>query len=85
MFYVYILKSKRTAKYYIGQTENLENRLNQHNSGYSLSTKGGIPWELVYYEEYELREEAVQRETALKKKKSRKYIEYIIEVGRASR
>ncbi|WP_415831470.1 GIY-YIG nuclease family protein, partial [Flavobacterium terrigena] len=32
------------GKYYIGQTNNMEDRLRRHNSGYSLSTKNGIPW-----------------------------------------
>ncbi|MEJ5350393.1 MAG: GIY-YIG nuclease family protein [Melioribacteraceae bacterium] len=46
-----------------------------HNSGYNPSTKSGVPWELVYVEEYETKKEAFNREEEIKKKKSRKYIE----------
>jgi putative endonuclease len=44
MYTVYILFSSKTQKFYIGQTQNIENRLFEHNSGETKSTKGGIPW-----------------------------------------
>lgn len=81
MFYLYILKSKKTGKFYIGKTENIERRITYHNSGYNRSTKSGIPWELVYTEKYFTRAEVVQRENEIKKKKSRKYIESMVEIG----
>ena len=84
MFYVYILKSKTTQKYYVGQTENLERRLLYHNSGYSKSTKSGIPWELIHTEEYQDRATSMKRETEIKKKKSKIYIENLV-YGRAPR
>ncbi|MBS3944596.1 MAG: GIY-YIG nuclease family protein [Melioribacter sp.] len=43
MFTVYFIKSTSRNKYYIGQTNNLKRRLIQHNSGYSIATKSGIP------------------------------------------
>jgi putative endonuclease len=46
-FFVYILLSKKTGKFYIGQTNNIENRLMKHNSGLNRSTKAGIPWFIV--------------------------------------
>ncbi|MEW6195074.1 MAG: GIY-YIG nuclease family protein [Bacteroidota bacterium] len=52
MYFVYILQSFTSKKYYVGQTDNLERKLQQHNSGYSKSTKGGIPWELAYHKEF---------------------------------
>ena len=84
MVYVYIIYSKRRDRYYIGQTENIEKRIKEHNAGYTKSTKCGKPWELKYHEEYMERQEAVQRERDLKKQKSRKIIEDLI-YGRASR
>ncbi len=81
MFFTYILFSKSLNKYYCGSTDNLERRLQQHNSGYSKSTKGGVPWELEHFEEFTDRTNAVQRENEIKKKKSRKYIEAIISKG----
>ena len=46
MFYVYILKSIYYGKYYIGQTENIEKRMMEHNSGKVNFTSRFIPWEL---------------------------------------
>jgi putative endonuclease len=79
LYYLYILKSKTSDKYYIGHTENIERRLFYHNSGYSKSTKYGVPWELVYLENYNNRSEAVQRENQLKSQKSEEYISRLIE------
>ena len=84
MFYIYILRSQTTRRFYIGQTENLERRLHYHNSGYSKSTKSGVPWELVYKEEFEDRTSAMKREAELKRKKSKIYIKGLID-RRASR
>ncbi|WP_396181976.1 GIY-YIG nuclease family protein, partial [Flavobacterium sp.] len=66
MFYVYILFSSSKSKYYIGQTSDIENRLNRHNSGFSLSTKYGIPWELVQIFMCETRSEAILLEKKIK-------------------
>ena len=77
-YYTYILKSEKNGKYYIGSSENPEVRLQQHNWKRTPSTKSGIPWQLVYTESYETRTEAVKREYEIKRKKSRKYIEYLI-------
>jgi putative endonuclease len=78
MYYVYILKSKKTGRYYTGYTTELETRLERHNSGHTKSTKAYRPWELVYSEEYSTRSEAMHREYSIKSRKSRKYIEYLI-------
>jgi len=61
--------SKSLEKYYTGQTKDMPNRLKKHNSGYELSTKSGIPWELKYMEEFETRGEAIKREYKLNPKK----------------
>jgi len=47
MYFAYILYSKAKDRYYVGHTHNLELRLERHNSGWSRSTKSGIPWEIV--------------------------------------
>jgi putative endonuclease len=77
-FYTYILYSEVINKYYIGSTENLEKRLLDHNAGMSTFTKRGIPWRLVYFEVFETRKEALNREYEIKNKKSKRYIEYLI-------
>jgi putative endonuclease len=77
-YFTYILKSQKTGKYYIGSCENINIRLQQHNSGHTTYTKTGIPWILVYSEVFETRSEAQSQEYAIKKKKSRIYIENLI-------
>ena len=77
-YFTYIIYSQKTDKYYTGSSEDTEKRLQQHNWSRTPSTKTGIPWKLVYIEEYKTRSEAVKREYEIKKKKSRKYIEYLI-------
>ena len=78
MFKVYILYSSQIDRYYVGHTQDIEDRLMRHNSGRSLSTKKGKPWVLMYTESLETRSEAMIREKAIKKMKSRAYIEQLI-------
>jgi putative endonuclease len=66
MFIVYILKSIRLGKYYIGHTDNLTERLARHNRGAIKSTKFGKPWKVVYTEEWPTRSEAYRRELEIK-------------------
>lgn len=67
MFYVYVLKSIKDGNTYIGSTNDLRRRLEQHNSGESKSTKPRAPFELRYYEAYTSEREAKDREFRLKK------------------
>lgn len=69
-YYVYILRSKKTGKYYIGYTNNLGKRLKNHNSGRTKSLRKHIPLEIVKTEEYAFYEEARKREQKIKKYKS---------------
>ena len=66
MYFVYILKSLKDLKYYIGQTENFDNRLDQHNSGLVKSTKNRRPLVLIKKEIFDTRGEARKRENYLK-------------------
>lgn len=75
MFYVYILKSTRNNKYYIGYTSNIEERLRLHNSGRVLATKNYRPWGLFYLERFNTEKEAINRERRIKSWKSRSMIE----------
>jgi putative endonuclease len=77
-YYTYILKSKIKDKYYIGYCEDLTKRLEKHNSGNSRSTKSYIPWEIVYYEEYSTKSEAIKREYALKRIRNKEVLLKII-------
>lgn len=77
-FYIYILQSEKNGKFYVGSTENLEKRLQDHNWSRTPSTKSGIPWKMVYNEVFQSRGEAMRRENEIKSKKSRKYLAYLI-------
>jgi putative endonuclease len=81
LHFTYILYSPSVDKYYIGQTSNIENRLLHHNKGSNKYTKRGLPWKLVYSKCFENKTEAIKFENYIKRMKSRKYIESLIEVG----
>jgi putative endonuclease len=72
MYYVYIIKSKLKKYYYIGSTEDLKRRFEEHNSGKTKSIKHLIPFELIYYEAYKEKVLARTREIDLKKNSFRK-------------
>ena len=74
MYYVYFLKSLANNDLYIGSMENLENRFLLHNSGKVKSTKAYKPWELLGYEKYNSRSEAVKREKFLKTGQQREFL-----------
>ena len=77
-FTVYILYSKTIDQFYIGHTENLNDRLFRHNNSVSKATKKAKDWILVYQEYFDTRGEAYKKEMEIKKKKSRKYIEQLL-------
>lgn len=78
MFYCYILKSLKSSKYYIGASENMEERLKFHNTGKVKSTKRDRPWIVVYREGFTTLRKARKRELQIKRWKSRKAIERLI-------
>jgi putative endonuclease len=75
---VYIIYSSSLNKFYIGYTSDLEVRIGEHNNGISHYTSKVSDWTIKYYEVYPSRELAMSREKEIKKKKSRKYIEWLI-------
>jgi len=66
MHYVYILQSLKNKKLYIGYTNNLKKRLQEHNSGKSLATKPHRPYKLIFYEAFLDKKDAKVREKYLK-------------------
>ena len=80
MYYVYILSSIKTNKYYVGSTDDSQGNIKHHNAGSTPSTKSGAPdWEIRYTETVPNRVAALKREREIKKKKSRNYIEWLIQ------
>jgi putative endonuclease len=78
MYCVYILYSSSSNQFYIGHSENLEDRIFRHTNSGSKSTKKANDWVLKYKMEFSTRSEAMKSEREIKRKKSRKYIEWLI-------
>ena len=76
MFWVYVLENPR-GKFYIGQTENIADRVTDHNRTDSFdghfARKNG-PWKLVWFEIHNSRSSAMQRERQIKRMKSARWI-----------
>jgi len=74
MYYVYVIRSFKDRKLYIGHTNDLKRRFKEHNSGMIPSTKKRIPFELLYYEACNIVDDAVKRERELKTGFGRAYL-----------
>jgi putative endonuclease len=77
-FYVYILLSLKDFSFYVGQCDDLDRRMSKHFEGMSKYTSSKRPLRLVYFEMYTTRSESIKRERQVKRMKSRKYIEQLI-------
>jgi len=73
-YYVYLLESKLDNSWYIGYTNDLYRRIEEHNSGKSYYTKRKIPWEMIYYEVSFNKYDAIAREKYLKSGMGRRYL-----------
>ncbi len=65
-FFVYAIKSLSRNYIYVGLTNNLERRIQEHNSGRGRATKSYAPFRLIYSEKVGVRIEARKREKYLK-------------------
>jgi putative endonuclease len=66
-FFVYVIQSLSTGKFYIGHTNNLEDRLRRHNKGRSKYTRNKGPWKLIGFKTLQTRAEAMGFERKLKR------------------
>lgn len=66
MYYVYVLKSEKDKKHYIGSTSDLSRRIDDHSVGKVSSTCARRPFKLIYFEKYETRAIAEKRERFFK-------------------
>jgi putative endonuclease len=80
MYYVYALHNTLINKIYIGQTSNLNQRLEQHNKKYGnhYTSKFEGEWILIYHESVSTRSEAIKREKQLKSSRGRVYLSQYI-------
>jgi putative endonuclease len=78
MYYVYILQNKK-KELYKGSTQDLKQRLIDHNNGRVTSTKNKRPWQLIYYEAFLSKKLARKEELFLKTGKGRERIKYVLD------
>lgn len=77
MYHVYVLKSKHFKKSYVGYTDDIKRRLNEHSVGKSTFTKRYGPWELIYEETFSTQKEAIKKESFYKSRTGRKKLKEI--------
>lgn len=76
MFTVYVLKSEKNNKRYVGYTsKEAQTRLREHNTGSNKYTRHNSPFVLMYTELYEEKIDAVRRERFLKSGQGRKFLD----------
>ncbi len=78
MYYLYILRSEKSGTYYVGISENPENRLKYHNTIEKGFTARYRPWVLVFSQTFQDKGGAAAAEKMIKKMKSRVFIEKVI-------
>ncbi|MGZ3925129.1 MAG: GIY-YIG nuclease family protein [Flavisolibacter sp.] len=79
MFFTYILYSEKCDRHYIGYCQDLKVRLDRHNSGMVTATKNCRPYIIKASKAFSTEIEARREELRLKRSKSRKYLEWLIE------
>ncbi|MBP6908609.1 MAG: GIY-YIG nuclease family protein [Candidatus Pacebacteria bacterium] len=65
-YYIYVLRSHKDSNFYVGFTENLKSRFEQHSHGQVSSTKDRRPLEIIYSEACLNKKDALHREKYLK-------------------
>ncbi|MDO8600785.1 MAG: GIY-YIG nuclease family protein [bacterium] len=76
MHCVYVLRSLKDGNLYVGRTENLAKRLEEHQKGRVKSTKERRPLRLVYCEASNNIKDAVHREKYLKTAWGKRYLKH---------
>lgn len=75
MYYVYVLKSKKDGRFFIGHTGDLHRRISSHKNGQVAATRDQIPLEVIYYEACTDKRDALKRESYLRGTYGHRYIE----------
>ena len=79
MYFVYILHSLVLDRYYIGSSQNPQERLNKHLANHKGFTGKSKDWVICYFEEFETKSEALKRENQIKGWKNKDRIKQLIE------
>ncbi len=81
MPFVYVLRSPKSGRYYIGCADDVGRRLGQHNAGMSKTTRNSRPWRLVHTEAFDTLAKARRREAQIKSWKNTSYMERVLGLG----
>lgn len=73
-FYIYVLESLKDKERYVGYTQNLRRRLEEHKKGLSFATKSRLLFRLIYFEGCLNKEDAKRREGYLKTTQGRRFL-----------
>jgi putative endonuclease len=76
-YFVYVLRNPE-KRLYIGYTIDLKRRVCEHQEGKGGWTRDRGPWELVYYETFAGRKEAMRRERNLKRGKANQELRVLV-------
>jgi len=71
MYFVYVLKSQKDGLFYIGFTDDIEARVLRHRAGDVPATKFRRPVELIFFEAYLMKSDALRREDYFKTTKGK--------------
>jgi putative endonuclease len=74
MYYAYVVKSSHKEYYYKGHCHDLDKRIREHNLGMTRSLRPYIPVELIYSEQFETEQQAIEREKYFKSAAGRRFL-----------
>ena len=77
-YYVYAIISGKDSRIYVGMSSNVEQRLFEHNSGKTPSTKAYLPWQLIFTKELDSRIAARKEEKRLKSGYGKEFLKSLL-------
>ena len=81
MYIIYAIYNNKYKKFYIGQTDDIEKRLDLHNNKtfkHCYTSRFDGEWKLIYQEDVSTRQEALKREKQLKSFRGREFVKKFI-------
>ena len=74
MYFVYVIASQKRKYIYVGLTNDVDRRFDEHQSGKNKTTKSYRPFSLIHVENFSTRIEAREREKYLKSGSGKEWI-----------
>jgi len=84
-WYVYVLRSPKDHDFYVGSTNNLKRRMQQHRQGENVSTAKRLPVELMFFEGHRSKDDALRREKYFKTTEGRITLRQMLRGGLGSK